>query len=532
MKIYSTLTRQKEEFQPLKPGEVGFYVCGPTVYNHIHIGNARTFISFDVIRRYLEFSNYQVTFVQNITDVDDKIINRAAEENITPEAVAAKYTAAFITVMHQLGVLDPTIRPQATQEMASMIELIENLIDAGHAYTVAGDVYFAVRSYPEYGALSGRDIDQLLSGARVEIDERKRDALDFALWKAAKPGEPSWSSPWGPGRPGWHIECSAMSRRYLGDSFDIHGGGEDLVFPHHENEIAQSQAAGNGFARYWLHSGMLTIKQEKMSKSLGNFLLLKDVLELVRPQALRLLMLQSHYRSPFDYSPTRLVEAEAALERVENALRNLEWAIQSAPPAGTPAEQAAGIPARPPAEPSPATPPAEPSSIDQPAMQLEQAVKSTKQRFIEQMDDDFNTAGAVAAIYDLVSEANSAVANGLTSATQTQAALTAADTIRELLAVLGIDLSSLAADQPLNSSNSSLELPPAIIDLAQKLVGYSGSDSTEAVDLLIEQRNQARTTRDWQAADAVRDGLTALGLVVEDTASGTRVFQAYRQTDE
>jgi cysteinyl-tRNA synthetase len=402
-----------------------------------------------------------------------------------------------------------------------MIGLISQLIEAGHAYEVEGDVYFAVRSFAAYGALSGRDIDQLLSGARVDVDERKADALDFALWKAAKPGEPAWDSPWGPGRPGWHIECSAMSQRYLGESFDIHGGGEDLVFPHHENEIAQSQAAGNGFARYWLHGGMLTIDQEKMSKSLGNYLLLKDVLEHVKPEALRLLMLQSHYRSPFDYSAMRLAEAESALQRVENGLRTLDWAARTAPdPAPDPAPDAA-----PGAEPDVApgaallgaSAPTASTTPGSPAVALLDKAKSAKARFIEQMDDDFNTAGAVAQVFELISEANQHLAGRIETvdAALAAAAAEAAATIRELLGVLGIALTATGSI-----------LPEAIVGVAQELAGYTGSDLEQAAEALLGLRAAARAAKDWQVADAVRDRCRALGLAIEDTANGTRFYMA------
>ena len=290
IRVYNTLVRAKEEFTPRDPGTVGMYVCGPTVYNHIHIGNARTFLTFDVVRRYLAFSGYDVRFVQNITDVDDKIINRAAEEGRAPAEVAADYTLAFRAAMDALGVDRPTVQPKATETIPAMIHMVERLIDRGHAYVVDGDVYFSVRSFTGYGKLSGRNIDDLESGARVDIDERKADPLDFALWKAAKPGEPRWPSPWGEGRPGWHLECSVMSEAELGVTFDIHGGASDLIFPHHENEIAQSEAAtGEPFVRYWMHGGLLQVNAEKMSKSLGNFLLLKDVLEKHTAQTVRLL---------------------------------------------------------------------------------------------------------------------------------------------------------------------------------------------------------------------------------------------------
>lgn len=499
MRIYNTLSRTKEEFIPLKPGKVGFYICGPTVYNHIHIGNARTFLSFDVIRRYLEYSGYEVEYVQNITDVDDKIINRAAEERRPASEVAADYTKAFIDAMHSVGVKEPNIRPRATEEIPAMIELISCLIEGDHAYEVDGDVYFAVRSFSEYGKLSGRNVDDLVSGARVGIDERKRDPLDFALWKAAKPGEPSWESPWGNGRPGWHIECSAMSQRYLGTPFDIHAGGEDLVFPHHENELAQSEACyHNGFARYWLHGGMLTIDKEKMSKSEGNFLLLKDVLEQVRPQALRLLMLQSHYRSPFDYSPERLEEAKAALERIEGALGNIQWTLdnESDEKLELSKEETAGAPS--------------------------ELAASTHARFKSFMDDDFNTAGAVSIVFELVSEANRLLALENRTSTEIKALEEISKLIPELLLVLGVELKTDEASEELLSG----EQQDSLFALAQDLASYQGSSTQEALAALLEARSEARKEKDWTRADAVRDGFAALGLAIEDTAQGPRVVSA------
>ncbi len=337
IRIYDTMSRSKRDFEPREPGKVAMYVCGPTVYNHIHIGNARTFLSFDVIRRYLEHRGMDVTFVQNITDVDDKIIKAAAAEGCTAAEVAAEYTDAFLTAMADLGVERPTMQPRATEEIAPMIALVQRLIDRGHAYVVDGDVYFAVRSFPTYGRLSHHNIDELESGARVDVDDRKRDPLDFALWKAAKPGEPRWDSPWGEGRPGWHLECSAMSEKELGLPFDIHGGATDLIFPHHENERAQSEAATDTtFANYWVHGGLLQINQEKMSKSLGNFLLLRDVLERFPAPVVRVLMLQTHYRSPLDFSDERLLEAETSYERLATAVKNADWLACAARGAGAP----------------------------------------------------------------------------------------------------------------------------------------------------------------------------------------------------
>ncbi len=490
MRVYNTMSRSKEEFVPRTPGRVSMYVCGPTVYNHIHIGNARTFLSFDVMRRYLEWKGFAVTFVQNVTDVDDKIINRANEEGRTAAEVATEYTAAFIDAMRALGVEDPTVRPYATASIPEMISMIERLIERSHAYVVDGDVYFSVRSFAEYGKLSGRDIDEMHSGARVDVDERKTDPLDFALWKAAKPGEPHWPSPWGEGRPGWHIECSAMSERELGLPFDIHGGGADLTFPHHENELAQSEAAtGKPFVRYWLHGGMLQVNAEKMSKSLGNFLLLKDVLERFDPNVIRLLMLQTHYRSPLDFSDSRLEETTHAYDRLENLVRNLRWARSlAACGLGAPADACSG---------------------------LETHVTAARQKFEAEMDDDFNTAAALAAVFELAKAANVFLAEYQTDlcATDKDALLEAESTVVELLGVLGIHMVEHVA----------AVYPPEVLALARDVAGYAGDDAEAAVDALLATRAAARTEKNWALADAVRDGLAGLGFTIEDTVQGARV---------
>lgn len=476
------------------------YVCGPTVYNRIHIGNARTFISFDTIRRYLEWRGFKVTFVQNVTDVDDKIIARANEEGRTAAEVASEYTEAFIGDMHAAGVMDPTIRPKATEEMDAMIALVETLIEKGHAYVEEGDVYFSVRSDPHYGSLSGRNIDEMEAGHRelraeadgaTDVADRKHDPLDFALWKAAKPGEPSWKSPWGEGRPGWHIECSAMSEKYLGLPFDIHGGGADLVFPHHENECAQSECAcGGTFARYWMHSGMLQINSEKMSKSLGNFLLLHEVLERTNPKALRMLMLQTHYRSPLDFSEERLSEAEAALARIENSIKNVDWLCSNAVDGA-------------------------PDAIDEAA--LNQKIEATRNDFVSVMDDDFNAPAALGSLFSLVSDLNSMVAGSTLSVKDAERVVTARDLIVELLAVLGI-----AIDND-DDESGRIDYPVEAIALASEIAGYGGSDTMEAIEALLEKRALARNEKDWGTADAVRDGLTALGFAIEDTPQGARV---------
>ncbi|MGI6221627.1 MAG: cysteine--tRNA ligase [Coriobacteriales bacterium] len=497
MKIYNTLTRRKDEFVPIEEGKVGMYVCGPTVYNHIHVGNARTFVSFDVIRRHFLNSGYDVTFVSNLTDVDDKIINRANEEGRTAAEVAEEYSEAFIQAMDDLGVMRPTIRPRATQEIDAMIATIETLIERGHAYEAEGDVYFAVRSDNHYGVLSGRSIDEMVSGSRIDVDPRKHDPLDFALWKAAKPGEPSWDSPWGPGRPGWHIECSSMSAKYLGTTFDIHGGGVDLVFPHHENEVAQSEcSAGQRLCNYWMHGGMLNIRNEetgeneKMSKSLGNFMYLKDILEHLDPRILRVLMLQTHYRSPLDYSAERLEEATTSFERIETTLRNIAWECDNAPA---------------------------PVAADEAELErcraLRDAVDADVAAYVEVMDDDFNTAAALGAVFSLVGEANSFISAGLATAEAVEAALAARAAIVDLMGRFGIDMEAEAGS----------EIPEGVLALAAEMAGFEGDDREAAANALIERRAAARKEKDWAVADAIRDGLSALGISIEDTAQGARL---------
>ncbi len=494
IKIYDTKARKKREFVPVHDGKVGMYVCGPTVYNYIHIGNARTFISFDTVRRYLMWRGYEVTFVQNVTDVDDKIITKAAEEGRTPSEVAKEYTDAFIEDMHAAGVLDPDIRPRATEEINTMIALVEKLIDKGHAYVVDGDVYFAVRSYDAYGELSHRNVDEMESGHRElradgqGLEDRKRDPLDFALWKAAKPGEPSWESPWGQGRPGWHIECSAMSEKYLGLPFDIHGGGADLAFPHHENERAQSEAACDcTFANYWMHGGMLQINSEKMSKSLGNFLLLRDVLKTTDASVLRMLMLQTHYRSPLDFSDERLGEAATALNRIVNFEKNIQWLCENAND--------------------------NEASFDVAAIQS--GVEEMREAFIAAMDDDFNTAGALGAVFSFIGEANTTLANANLNSADVEALLACAQSVVELMDVLGISVAK--------KDEEAGECSPALLALAQDVAGYEGNEEQEAIQALLDCRAQARKEKNFDIADQIRDGLTDLGYVIEDTPQGARV---------
>lgn len=493
MLVYNSQTHKKQELKPIEPGKIRMYVCGPTVYDQIHVGNGRTFLAFDVIRRYLTYKGYQVTFAQNLTDVDDKIINRANEQGRTPEEVAAEFSDAFIEQMHRLNVLDPDVRPRATREIPAMIEMIQGLIEQGHAYAPGnGDVYFSVRSDPGYGCVSGRNVDELKVGARIEANDEKRDPLDFALWKAAKPGEPMWDSPWGKGRPGWHTECSAMVHRYLGTPIDIHGGGQDLQFPHHENEYAQACCCWHEpLANVWMHTGMLLINGEKMSKSLGNFFTLKEVLDKYPADAVRLLMLQTHYRSPLDFSFDRLDGAVGTLERIRGTVANLRWAAESAPQDGelNDADRALG------------------AEID----------KATAE-FTRQMDDDFNTAGALAAIFGLVTAANTYLADAGED-TSTAVALRASDALVELLGVLGVE-----SVRPAETA-----LPHELVDLASKEAGYAGDDPEVAADALVAARAEARAAKNWAVADAIRDGIAALGLVVEDTAAGTRIKPASKE---
>lgn len=517
IKIYDTKTRSKREFVPVEEGKVGMYVCGPTVYNYIHIGNARTFISFDTIRRYLTWRGFEVTFVQNVTDVDDKIINKANEEGRTADEVAKEFTDAFIADMHAAGVQDPDIRPKATEEIGTMIDLVQRLIDKGHAYAVDGDVYFAVRSYSAYGELSNRNVDEMESGHRElradgqGLEDRKRDPLDFALWKAAKPGEPSWDSPWGHGRPGWHIECSAMSEKYLHLPFDIHGGGADLCFPHHENERAQSEAAfDTTFANYWMHGGMLQINSEKMSKSLGNFLLLRDILETTAPAVLRMLMLQTHYRSPLDFSDARLKESASALERLENFVTNTLWFAKN-PGSGEAVMLADG------------------KSL---AAHIAWLGEQMRESFTESMDDDFNTAGALGAIFNFVGEVNTLLNDVQPTAVDTEALAGAANEVVELMDVLGISIeikdASSATAEVLDDADAGAEL----MALAMELAGFAPGDGVDpgtvkaAMAALLDARANARAAKNYAVADAIRDGLSELGFRIEDTPQGARIVKA------
>lgn len=494
MQIYDTMKHKKVEFVPREPNKVAMYVCGPTVYNKIHIGNARTFISFDMIRKYMEYRGFEVTFVQNLTDVDDKIIATANESSVEASDIANKYSKIFIDDMHKSNVKDPTFRPKATEEIPEMIELIEALINNGNAYVQEGDVYFSVKSDKEYGKLSGRDVEEAESGHRelraegLGLEDRKRDEADFALWKAAKPGEPAWDSPWGKGRPGWHTECAAMSKKYLGLPFDIHGGGADLVFPHHENEIAQAECAWHsGFANYWMHSGMLRVNNEKMSKSLGNFLMLDDILNNTDINVLRLLMMQTHYRSSLDFSDTRLKEAEASYNRIKNALDNVEWLCKNADNTG--------------------------HTFD--ITEIEGSFKQTEDSFIQNMDDDFNAPAALGDIFSFIGQLNSQLNNAELDKISADKLLAIANKIKELLAIFEIHFD--------NSFDNAIQVPKSLLELAKDLAPANDVNENNAFDILLDVRQNARANKDWSTADKIRDSFGEAGLMIEDTPQGAKI---------
>lgn len=480
MEIYNTLTRRKETFQPREPGKVRMYVCGPTTYNYIHLGNARPLVFFDTVRRYLTYKGYDVLYIQNFTDVDDKIINRAREEGEDPLDLARKYINEFFKDADALNVHRADNHPKVSEHIPEIIKMVEALVQNGSAYVVDGDVYFEVRKFDGYGKLSGRTLEDMQAGARVEVDVRKRDPMDFALWKAAKPGEPSWDSPWGPGRPGWHIECSAMSLKYLGTNFDIHGGGFDLIFPHHENEIAQSEAAtGEPFVRYWMHNGFITINEEKMSKSLGNFFLVRDILAKFPPEIVRFFLLSTHYRSPLDFDDEKLAAAGRGLERIKTSVRLLSEALERKT-----GEEAAGA-----------------------AGDLNSTLDALKASFEAAMDDDFNTALALSIIFDLAREVNTVVQ-------RLEATISRQD--REVLQ---------KAKELFNTFNEVTGIFKVGNDGKMLLDGAAGDGSGLAeglINLIIEVRQEARKKKDWGTADRIRDGLKELGIVLEDTPQGVR----------
>ena len=458
MKIFNTMSRRKEEFIPVDPNEVKIYACGPTVYNFIHIGNARPLCVFDVLRRYLEYRGYNVKFVQNFTDVDDKIIKRANEENSTFEEISEKYIKEFWTDAHGLNFKDATVHPKATENIDEIIEIIKTLEEKGYAYAIDGDVYYRTLKFKDYGKLSHQPIDDLQSGARIAVGDKKEDPLDFALWKAAKEGEPYWESPWGKGRPGWHIECSAMNKRYLGNTIDIHCGGQDLIFPHHENEIAQSEAAnGCMFSKYWMHNGYINVDNVKMSKSLGNFKTVREIADVYGYEVIRYFLISSHYRSPINYNLEIIEQCKSALERLYNCRESLDFSIKNAK-----------------------TDIADNNEI----MAL---IDSRKEQFINSMDDDLNTADGIAAVFDLVSDINTKIINKEVSKNVCQKA---ADMFDELTGVLGL------------------------------VYNRKSNDINDDIEKLIEERQQARANKDWATADRIRDELKAQGITLKDTPQG------------
>ncbi len=478
LRIYNSLTRRKEEFVPLEPGNAGIYVCGVTVYDEIHIGHARTLIAFDAVVRYLRHLGYQVNYVRNFTDIDDKIIKRAHEEGIESAALAERYIQEFRKDLAPFNLIQPDFEPRVTEHIPEIIGLIEKLIASGSAYVADGNVFYEVGRFGDYGKLSRQNREDMLVGARVEAHEKKRDPLDFALWKGAKPGEPNWPSPWGEGRPGWHIECSAMSMKYLGQNFDIHGGGADLIFPHHENEIAQSEAAlGRSWVRYWMHSGMLTIDGEKMSKSLGNFITVKQILSRYEPELVRFFFLSHHYRSNVDFSESRLEEKAQGLERIYTARKELEERIggEAAWPG---ASGAAGA-----------------------------AVAELEAEFYRAMDDDFNTARAIGVIFELVSLVNSHIAGkrGALSPADLTLVLDARRLFQKATEVLG-----LFGQAPAGYLEES----------RYKKLAKTGIPLAE-IERLISERNEARRKRDWARADAIRSQLAAQKILLQDTPDGT-----------
>jgi cysteinyl-tRNA synthetase len=482
VRAYNTMTKKKEELIPLHEGRIGMYACGVTVYDLCHIGHARSAVVFDVIYRYLRYKGYKVTYVRNFTDVDDKIIKRAQEEGVGFEEIATRYIKEFYDDMGALGLLSPTVEPKATEHIAEMIALVQRLMEKGHAYQADGDVYYAVESFPEYGKLSKRTLDEMQAGARVEVDERKRNPLDFALWKAAKPGEPSWAAPWGEGRPGWHIECSAMSQKYLGDTLDIHGGGKDLIFPHHENEIAQAEGAtGRPFVRFWLHNGFVNIEKEKMSKSLGNFLTIKEILKEHHPEVVRLFLLSRHYRSPIDYSTQGMEEARGNLERFYQTLAGIDDII---------AQEKASEPVS--------------EGLSPEEMAVYRRVEEFTNRFEEAMDDDFNTAVALAALFELAHDLNRLLQNPTPNAPQIL------HKGREAFAVAGEVLGIFQ------------ENPRVFLEKErQRMIQALTTITPEEIDKLIAEREEARNKKNWARADEIRDQLASQGIVLEDTSKGT-----------
>ncbi len=460
MKLFNTLTREKQEFVPMEEGKVKMYVCGPTVYNYFHIGNARPFVVFDVLRRYLEYRGYEVTYVQNFTDVDDKIIKKANEEGITAKEVGEKYIEEYFKDADALGIKRASIHPRVTENIREIIEFIEKLIEKGFAYEVDGDVYFDTVRFDMYGKLSKQSLEELEAGARIEVNTTKKNPADFALWKKQKPGEPGWQSPWGKGRPGWHIECSVMSTKYLGETIDIHAGGQDLIFPHHENEIAQSEAySGKPFARYWVHNGYITINNEKMSKSKGNFFTVRDIIEEFEPEVVRFFLLSAQYRNPINFSRELMEQSKNALERLYNAKENLEYINKNV----------------------------KESQMSDAEKEIFEDLTKYRDKFIISMDDDLNTADAIAAIFELVKNINTSIS----ASSSKELVEKALGLFNELTDVLGI-----------------VKKEKEVLD--------------EEIEKLIEERQKARKEKNYQLADKIRDDLKDRGIILEDTPQGVK----------
>jgi len=475
LRLYNTMSKQKEEFKPRTPGKVSLYVCGPTTYDYIHLGNARPLIVFDMVRRYLEYKGFEVEYIQNFTDIDDKIINRAKKEQVDALGLAAKYIKEFFKDAEALGVREADKNPKVSEHLPEIIDMIEKLVQKDFAYQVDGDVYYDVRKFEGYGKLSGRCLEDMQAGARVDVDQRKHHPMDFALWKSTKEGEPSWDSPWGKGRPGWHIECSAMSVKYLGHTFDIHGGGFDLIFPHHENEIAQTEACtGQIFSKYWMHNGFITVNEEKMSKSLGNFFTVREILKKYDPQVVRFYMLSTHYRSPLDFDDSKLEMNKKSLARLTNTYARLKEFI--------------GLD----------------EGIDNKTNSLEgtdivQKAKEGLIKFQEAMDDDFNTALAIAVIFDLARETNGYLNHAVAhpGSGQHHTLTEVAKILENMAAVLGLNI--------------------------QKSTQEDKHDISAALmELIIDIRQEARSKKDWATADKIRDSLKETGITLEDTSQGVR----------
>ncbi len=481
LRVYNTLSGKKEAFKPLRGKKVGMYACGVTVYDLCHIGHARSTVVFDVIFRYLRFLGYEVTYVRNITDLDDKIIKRANDEGVPWDGIANRYAHEFTVDMEALGLEKPTQEPKATDHIREMIGMVQRLMEKGYAYQAGGDVFFSVDKFVAYGKLSKRDPEQMKAGARVEVDEKKRNPLDFALWKASKPEEPSWESPWGEGRPGWHIECSAMSQAYLGHTLDIHGGGKDLIFPHHENEIAQSEGAtGKPFARFWIHNGFVNINQEKMSKSLGNILTIKEILNRYHPEIIRLFLLSHHYRSPVDFSEENLAEAKMSMDRFYSTLQRMgEWEGK-----GSEGEEI----------------------LEERVHKSMEEVKAFPERFQAAMDDDFNTALALGHFHDLARNLNALIGEEDVSRGALEALLPVArDSFRRFGDILGL---FQCAPEDYFGEQRRRELIRLGIDEDQ-------------INRMIRERHEARKERDWKRADGIRESLSSMGIVLEDGPTGT-----------